>query len=988
MPARSPGVHPRSSQLVSARRLWVARFRLVLLTLSVLLAFGLLPGSSLVFVAFEDATIDPAPVDVPDAERPGVATVRVLDIDGRPLASAIVRALYVNEGAVYLAARATTGADGVVRLGRLPIGAHWLIAEAMGRARASTQRFVGPEPVSVELRLGQERPLAVEVRDELGRPIVGADVEIRGAEPLPRGARTGKDGVARATGVGQGPLDVSANAPGYDRAHAKLGANDARVKVVLRKLGALTVSVVDREGRGVAGATITIAGGNLAVSRTTISDGAGTARIAGLASGSYDLRATKELMVSPIEIGVPVARGGDAAVRLLLGPGKMVRARVLDDASKPIAKAEVALAEGGLSPFPFQGFTDAQGEVSLGPVAPGPAGIAAQAEGFVPRGPLALTQADPMVLVLRRAGTLLGDVRDARGVPIDGATVEIVGVDLDGLPVDAKPSSAGFRAALMARAINTGRTLLPVGELGVVPGPVPPIPRGPIATTKVVAVGTDPWVTRADGSFRAFPVPPGRLRAIVRHPAYVEGFSAPFGLEAGGEAKISVVLAAGGRIVGRVRDEKGFAVAGAYVEIAARAGTAARGVRTASDGAFVLAAVPGEVSLALSPPDRPNEVALRVDVDVPEGGSKELELVLPAPRPSARVRVLDDRRYPIKGAQVTVSSLDPKTPVKVTAFTDDKGDAEVARVGGLEAQLQIQASGFAPYRVVHKAMPTSLEVELAQGIAVRGVVYAPGGRVAFANATVSLFGEGGVRRTLSNAQGKYEFRDVPRGDANLDVRAPGTAGARRAIVVASTGSRPEVELDRIELGAAGVVEGVVVDEKGKAVAGARVAKDRAPTYVPAGGLLAGVAITDSAGAFKLTDVAVGEVEVEAFAVDAGRGRADHVRVDEGRTTGGVKIVVHPVAVTAEEGLAPGGVAVTLGEIEGRVVIAAVAPASEAERAGLLEGDELVSVDGVQAASMAGVRARLSGPLGADVILIVRRKSGDRSIRVPREATKR
>jgi hypothetical protein len=274
--------------------------------------------------------------------------------------------------------------------------------------------------------------------------------------------------------------------------------------------------------------------------------------------------------------------------------------------------------------------------------------------------------------------------------------------------------------------------------------------------------GADPWVTRNDGSFRATPVSPGRLRAIVRHPAYVEAISAAVSVEPGGEGKVTVVLLAGGRIVGRVRDEKGFAVAGAYVEIAARAGSVARGVRTASDGAFVLAAVPGEVSLALSPPDKPNEVALRIDVSVAEGATKELELVLPSPRPPTKVRVLDDRRYPIRGAQVTISSLDPKAPVKVTAFTDERGEADVQRVSGLHAQLEIQAPGYAVHRALHDALPALVELELAKGIMVTGLIYAPGGRVAFEGATVSLLGEGGVRRTVSDKEGKYLFRDVPR----------------------------------------------------------------------------------------------------------------------------------------------------------------------------------------------------------------------------------
>lgn len=964
-----------------------SQIRLVAIIAAILIVFGVLPGASLVYVAFDGVTIEPAPLDVPDAERPGVANVRVLDVDARALPAVAVRALFEREGIVYLAARGTTNANGDVQLTKLPIGAHWIIAETRGRARASTQRFVGPDPVFVELRLAAERPFVVDVRDELSRPIVNAEIEVRGVDPLPRGARTGKDGTARVTALGPGPLQVTARSPGYDSVTVSVGGSDARTKIVLRKLGAITVAVVDRDGKGIEGATVTIAGGLLSVPRTTTTDASGTSRIAGLAAGSYDVRATKGMMVSPIDIGLALGRGADAAVRLVLGPGRMIRARVVDDNGAPIAKAEVVLAESGLSPFPFQGTTDSKGEIALGPIAPGGAALAARAEGFVPRGPIALGNDDPIVIVLRRAATLVGDVRDGRGAPIDGATVEVVGTDLDGLPVDAKPSSMGFSAALLART-TAGRTLLPVGELGVVPGPVPPIPHGAIAV-KTPSAAFDPWVTRFDGTFRATPVPPGRLRAIVRHPAYVEGISAPVPVESGGEAKVTVVLLAGGRIVGRVRDEKGFAIAGAYIEIAARAGSVARGVRTATDGAFVLAAVPGEISLAVSPPDKPNEVALRIDVDVPEGGTKELELTLPSPRGPTKVRVLDDRRYPLKGARVTVASLDPKSPVKATSFTDERGEAEIPCVAGLRAQLEVQAPGFALHRGIHDALAATIDVELAPGISLRGVIYAPAGRVALSGATVSLLGEGLVRRAVSDAQGKFVFKDVPRGDATIDVRAPGTAGARKAITIAPKGSIPEMEIDRIEVGAAGVVEGTVVDEKGKAVAGARVAKDRAPTYVPSGSAaLIGVALTDASGMFKLVDVPIGDIEIEAFAVDVGRGRVEHVRVDEGRATSAVKIVIHPVAPSGDSDLAPGGVAITLAETDGHVLVAAVSHGSEAERAGFLEGDEIISVDGVTVATMAAARSRLSGPLGADVIVIIRRKGESRSLRVPREPTKR
>jgi hypothetical protein len=254
---------------------------------------------------------------------------------------------------------------------------------------------------------------------------------------------------------------------------------------------------------------------------------------------------------------------------------------------------------------------------------------------------------------------------------------------------------------------------------------------------------------------------------------------------------------------------------------------------------------------------------------------------------------------------------------------------------------------------------------------------------------VTLVGDGGSRRAITDDAGRFVFADVSPGEASLDVRASGTAGARRAVTVAETGSRAEVDVGRIELDPAGIVEGTVVDERGNAVIGARVARDHAPTYVPASGPGPGVAITDGLGTFRLVDVAIGEVELEGYAADIGRGRSGKTRVDEGRVRSGVVIVLHPVAASVGgDDLTPGGVAVTLGEADGRVTIVSVSPGSEAERAGLRSGDDLETIDAVMPSSMADARARLGGPLGADVILIVRRGSTRQTIRVPRESIKR
>jgi hypothetical protein len=968
----------------------IARLRLLTIVVAIFAVFGALPGAALV-AALPEPVAQPRQLEIPGEERPGLAVVRVFDEGSAPLVGAVVRVLILRDGIVHLAGRAVSDAGGLARIERLPIGAQWFLVDAPGRARASAQRFVGPEPVAIEVRLGAERAFEVEVRDELGRPIAGAEVEISGVDPLPKGVRVGKDGTARPGGIPQGPLKVTARAAGFDPVQIAVAGDARRAKLVLRRLGALVVRVVDHEGRAVEGANVQIAGGGLAVARTTPSDREGRARIAGLAAGSYDLRATKGGLVSPIEIGIALARGGEREVRLVLGAGRVLKIHVVDEGARPIARADVVLAEGGLSPFPFQGMTDARGDVLLGPFSPGPAAAGAQAEGFVPRGPIAVGEEPSLTIALRRAAVLVGDVRDGRGAPIDGATIEVVGIDLDGQPVDARPSSLGFRAALLARGqVGAGRTLLPIGELGVVPGPVPPIPRAGGAAPQLGSAppGFEPWVTRASGEFRAAPVPPGRLRAIARHPAYVEGVSEVVAVDAGGEGRVRIVLLAGGRLVGRVRDDKGFPVAGAWLEVAARAGSLIRGTRSASDGTYALAAVPGEVTLSLSSPDRPNEVALRVDVQIAEGATKELDLVLPSPRPPSRIRVLDDRRYPVRGAQVTISSLDPQSPVKATGFTDERGEAEIARVAGLRVQLEVKAPKFAVARRIEEALAAELTVELVPGLIVRGTILAPGGRTGVVGATVALLAESGVRRTTTAEGGTFSFADVPRGEATLDARAPGTAGTRKTVELQPTGSRPEVDLGRIELVAAGTIEGTVVDDRGRAVAGARIGKDHAPTFVAAGALPAGVATSDSSGAFTLTDVPVGLVDLEAYAPEVGRGRVEDVRVDAGRTTSRVRIVLRPLTGGTDPGLAPGSLAVTLAELEGRILLAAVASGSEAERAGLLEGDEIVSIDGVAETTIAAARARLSGPLGVDVILVVRRAGTGRTVRVPREATRR
>jgi len=114
-----------------------------------------------------------------------------------------------------------------------------------------------------------------------------------------------------------------------------------------------------------------------------------------------------------------------------------------------------------------------------------------------------------------------------------------------------------------------------------------------------------------------------------------------------------------------------------------------------------------------------------------------------------------------------------------------------------------------------------------------------------------------------------------------------------------------------------------------------------------------------------------------------------VEVRAGRVEDGVRIVLK--AENVEEALGAGNVAVTLGErgsgSELEVVVVEVAPASEAERAGLAAGDVLVSVDGAHPTSMGDARRRLAGRAGSDVVVEVTRGAKHESLRVPRESVR-
>lgn len=941
--------------------------------------------------------------DFPRSDSPGESDSRRLCVNGvDPLGQAIegvsVRLYRELSDRRFATAGELHPRPGATCLERVGFGTLWVLAEAPGRARASARVFA-PHQQNITLVLAVAAKLTVRVTDELSGPLEGATVLIRStSDPLPYGKLTGRDGSVQFARLPAGPWSLFAAAPGYQSTTRTEVSGDSTVQ--LRRLASLDVRVVDSAGEPVAAAGVVIAGSTLWPARRAVTDAQGLARIRGLDEGSYDLRATAGTQISAPLQGFELARGASETLTLRLQPGRMVTAVVVDGGAGPsppgVPGADVVLVEDGIGSFPLHGRTGADGQVTLGPIARrGQATLAARAADFT-GGPLVSVPdpaPQPVLIPLLRGAVLRGEVVDAGGHPIRDAQVEIVGTDRFGSPIAETPLSAGFRAFHFAWSLSGPPALIPSGELGVMPGPVPPIPRpgmlppGP-TLGDLPNVDIAPWTTRPNGEFVAKPVSPGRIRAMVRHPEFVEGASELVTLLPGGEERVRIVLSQGGRLEGRVVDDRGYPVGDARVGLIALRGTFEQSTLTAGDGSFAFAAVPREVTLWGARPDRPDRVVVRRSLSIPDGERSETELVIPAPRDAVSVVVVDDRGQPVDLAEVRFVSLDPAVSLRMTVFTDASGSVELGDARGLSLRISANAPGFAPVTQDFSSTPSRVPLALDAGVLVHGRVTAVRARRAAANAVVTLLAGTERKSTMTNAEGAFRFSGVTTGRAEVAVSHPDFADIRLEVEIGRTGrsDRP-FELAPIDLSEAGQIEGRILDAEDRPVEGARVAVGAAPVYLPQGALPSAIVLTDHAGRFVLGRLSAGSVRVEGYLAGRGRGHVDSVVVEAGRTTEGVEIRLREPDSKFEP-LATGGVAITLGERAGDLVVVQVAERSEAERGGLRVSDVLERIDGVRPTSIDDARVRLAGPAGSDLLVHALRGGSTLSLRITREPIRR
>ena len=933
-----------------------------------------------------------------------------------PIANAHVHAFWQQDHEYFDAGQASSDAIGKAVLRALPRGVLWVLAEADGYARTSSQLVIEGEKRELTLSLEPAQALEVTVTDEQSQPLKQATVLVTGHDPLPFGALTGTDAVARFRRLGKAPWTVKASAPGYESV-TRAGISGA-VSIVLRRLGTLIVRVERASGGPAIDAQVHVAGTTLWPARAVRTDKHGAVLIRGLLAGSFDLRATLGDEVSRTELGIELKRGEEREVVLRLVPGRFANVHVTDgeaESAPAVPDAAVVVAEAGLSSFPLQGRTGPDGKLRLGPIAPGPATASASAKDFVGGSTVSVperTEADVRIALVRGA-TLIGRVVDIHDHVIAGATVEIVGTDEVGLPIAETPALRALRSAHFNLAFSHASSLLPAGELGVMKGPIPAIPGAAFdlgngvldGTEALISGGTspnsllagamispdlEPWVSRGDGTFRAHPVTPGRLRAIVRHPEYVEGISDVVTLSPGGVAEVKVVLHEGGRLEGRVVDDRDFPVGGARVDLAAIKGTTVRTTVSSDDGSFAFAAVPLEITLTVERPSADTQrTAVRRSMTLHEDKRETVVIVLPAEREAILFKVTDESGTALENAELQVTSLAAESPLKRTNFTNAEGQVKVPDTRGLSLRVRCDLPGFVPTTQTLDGAAETVHVILKRGVAVTGRVTSVRGRRNVQGAIVTIVSEGQRRVALTNAEGQYTIRDVAPGGIHLHVEHDEFAAVDRDTEVKATArSDRAFELEDIDLAEPGQVEGIVLDRSGNPVAGARVATYPVPAYLTAGNLPASMAVTRHDGRFTLKSVPAGTLTLHAYAPTVGRGSSPPIEVNAGRETRDTTIrLVLPSGDELPTGHTA-NVAITLTDQGGTLSVASVAPGSEAERAGIAPGDALTAVEGIRPESLADARSRLAGSDGTDVLLEFQRHGNPFRLRLSREPVRR
>lgn len=612
--------------------------------------------------------------------------------------------------------------------------------------------------------------------------------------------------------------------------------------------------VIDENDQPVANAEVGI---DANPPKTVVTDASGSFAFDGLIQRDYRIEARSELgFAGPVRARLG-AKPEPITLRLTAGGSVEV---VVTDGAAPIANADVELR----ATVTWQAKTDAKGIASFAHVGAVWAPLHASASGYAPAAMMLGTSGDP-------AAPIRVALKLSRGAAVTGKVVDTAG----------KP----LRAWVVATNASE------------------PFP--------VVDARRDGVESKSDGTFAIAALAAGTWRLSASSPD-AEATSTPVVID-GTHPKtdITIVLAAGATVTGKVVDKTGAPVAAANVKVVQRGWVPWRGVRqvfTRGDGSFSISGLPRLAVDVVAQNDRGSSAITALDLT---SGSGTATLTLDVDGAIVGV-VVDSGGAPVGDAQVSAEPVPTGKP----------SDLATAMVRGEQETVSDQAGAFqltglpaGSYRV-RAARPGASEdeQELAPFVVVKAgapnvklVIAREGkltGKVAFADGSVPLAFTVRLGNTygtpFATADGSFSMTTIA-GSHGMVIDGQSFLSAKSRDVTVVEAKTTDLGTIVVEKGRS--ISGRVLDQSGVTIAGAKVAAGRlltgggADLYIPDESVGAKDTTSDANGHFRIDGFGPGPVTVVAG--KDGVGRSASVQVPSGNDSSTLDLVVS--ATTGLEG---------------------------------------------------------------------------------------
>jgi protocatechuate 3,4-dioxygenase beta subunit len=603
------------------------------------------------------------------------------------------------------------------------------------------------------------------------------------------------------------------------------------------------------------GVTVAVSGGGVTGVQTTTADAQGAFRFDDLVEWSYQVWAYAGARASRATFVERFGGGPYADVSLVMGPAAVLHGRVLDDETGRGLVADVMLTYDGDDEPPRYATSDEQGAFSIEGVPFGSWFPEARADGYVATEVLGIEteRIDRVDIRLARGGIVQGEVVDAAGAPIRGASVSLRGTDLAGNPIVASAASRRGRALRFrgASALDADNpVLIPRGELGVMPGPIPfPPPPGARAPAPLVSVPVDVpagFSTDADGRFRIDGLPPGRYTAHATHAEYAPGESAPVTVVLSRDApERRIVLSPGVVIYGEVRTSGGAPVVGATITAEVDDDVPLAVSVTGPEGTYRLRPLARNVRLRASASGY-GATMRPVDIGKParEVREKREDFELVSADAAISGRVLDPLDRALAGAVIVAGNRN--------VVSDAEGRFTIAGVAPGEYPVLVSHRDYPPARVT-LLTDRAEDISVPQGGGITLDVRDAHTTDAIAIARIVATGPGGAEHRANLEAGTATLAPLAVGAWQVRVIAPGYVPRSATVRVPAARGPREISVRdvRVDLERGATVGGVVRDRHGERVARATVTAGEVSVE------------SDADGNFRMVDVPTGNVTISA-----------------------------------------------------------------------------------------------------------------------------